>query len=75
MGNVVNMVRKTDRVDQEVLDFLKNKKCLIVTWDEESSQIDALSNFDPGLRECTLAHFAYMYLMQQMMEAQDEYEE
>ena len=73
MTNVVKLVREKDRDDQKILEFLKNKKCLVITWDEEGETIQAVSNFDPGLRECTLAHFGYIYLMQEMM-AGEEYD-
>jgi hypothetical protein len=73
-NNVVKLVREKDRDDQKILEFLKDKKCLVIVYDDDTETIKAVSNFDPGLRECTLAHFGYLYLLQEMM-ALGEYED
>lgn len=75
MGNVVKLIREKDRDDQKILEFLDKKKCLVITWDPEAENIQAISNFDPGLRECTLAHFGYLYLLQEMMTASADYDD
>jgi hypothetical protein len=61
MSNVVNFKRKEESVDVEVLDFIKNKKCIVLTFDEESDNIDILSNMVPGIKEATMLHFSYLH--------------
>lgn len=61
MSNVVNFKRKEESIDAEILDFIKNKKCIVLTFDEESEKMDILSNMVPGVREATMLHFAYLH--------------
>ncbi|WP_291782379.1 hypothetical protein [Cecembia sp.] len=60
MSNVVNFKRKEENMDDEVLAFIKNKKHVIITFDEESNGIEILSNLLPGIQEATMLHIAYL---------------
>lgn len=66
-NNIVKLERKTDKLDKVILEFIKDRKCIVITFDDNKQEVNAISNFDPGLRETTLLHYAYIYLMGEML--------
>lgn len=71
-NNVVKLERRKDKLDDAILEFIKDRKCIVITYNDGEDEVNAISNFDPGLRECTLLHFAYIYLLGEMLAAQQE---
>jgi hypothetical protein len=58
--SVVSINRFKEKDQQEVLDFIADKKYIVLSFDDDEG-VDIISNFLPGLLETTLLHTAYLF--------------
>jgi hypothetical protein len=62
MSNVVNIERFKEKNFKEIEEFIGEDKFVVVKFTEEES-VEMMSNFHPGMLECTLLHAAYLFLI------------
>lgn len=58
--SVVSINRFKEKSDQEIIEFIGDKKFMVVRFDDEDG-VDIMSNFLPGLLETTTLHMAYLF--------------
>jgi hypothetical protein len=64
--SVVSINRFKEKNDREIIDFVGDKKFMVMRFDEEEG-VDIMSNFVPGLFETTLIHMAYLYAAESLV--------
>ena len=62
MSNIVSFNRSKEKDNDEIIDFIGEKRFVVMTFDEDET-IDLLSNFYPGLAETVLIHAAYLFAL------------